>query len=129
MIKNESNIRIWKANLPLKKLASSTAKTVGIYVDDAFLDTLTNRYPNDYLRMLERLQQALMNQIAYRAVPLNDTYEVSCSVISPNGVLEMFFVSLRIQKGEFYIDSFTVDRYEGSGWVNMKQARRTRKAR
>ena len=128
MIKEENRIRIWKANSPLKEQAGELA-VVGIYAEDDFLNELATNRPYDYLAELENLQNALMNQIAYRKVK-DGFYGLLCLRMDDKGRAHVYNVLLALIEGEYVIRHYAkADIGLGDGWKDMKKERRARGAK
>ena len=128
MIKEENRIRIWKANSPLKEKAGELA-VVGIYAEDDFLNELATERPTDYLAELENLQNAFMNQIAYRKAG-DGFYGLLCLNMDDNGRAYVYNVLLAVKDGEYVIRHYAkADIGFGDGWKDMKKERRARGAK
>lgn len=128
MIKEENRIRIWKANSPLKEKAGELA-VVGIYAEDDFLDELAINRPTDYLAELENLQNAMMNQIAYRKIE-DGLYGLLCLDVADNGRAYVYNFLLALKDGEYVIRRyFKADICLSDGWKDMKKERRARGAK
>ena len=128
MIKEANRIRIWKANSPLKEQACDLA-VVGIYAEDDFLNELAENRPTDYLAELENLQNALMNQIAYKKSE-DGFYGLLCLNVDDKGRAYVYNVLLALKEGEYVIKHYAkTDIWIGEGWKDMKKERRARVAK
>ena len=112
-------IRIWKANLAIKKHLGISGD-LPIYVADPDLDKLARDYPEDYLEKLSAWGRLLSNQLYYRAT--QDGIDIAASfafdgrVEIRTFVCERDDVGLRIMSVRSGID--------GDGWNSVKTGNR-----
>lgn len=86
----KKDLKIWKANTPIRKVAGIDSPKVWFYIGEADLNSLAEEHPNEYLGILNIWQKALMRQDYYRTE--GGKLRIACSYVIEGNIRFFEFV-------------------------------------